>query len=264
MRRVETPIHGLVSGECVPIQEHVWKGPCFSQFGQQLVYVKLLTPAKLMVECIAAMIGRAHDLPIPRPFLLMADGQYLPGCDIPNTQYWAYGAEASEFPSLARLTRVREEICRRLRGWKRASEAAAFDSWIGNEDRTEKNLLWADDASQVQLIDHDDALPDWLSPEQETANKLMDLLCDERSEHERHQQRRQALRAVTPYPKTDWQGALDAAAWADRFSRAQEVERLLNFLAVRIEHLPQIIAAAAGTRQQELSYANRNTPYPQQ
>lgn len=255
MRKAESPILGLVSGDCVAIQPDVWKGPCFSQHDQTTVYVKALSSRKLLVECVAAMIGRAHDLPIPRPYLLMVEGRFLPGFEWPEAQFWAYGAEASDFPSLARLTRDRDEICRRLRGWRRASEAAAFDSWIGNQDRTEKNLLWADDASQVQLIDHDDALPDWLTPEGETVNQIMQLLCGERSEHERHQHRRTALKATEPYRKTDFDGAVEAAAWAERFARAQDLAGLLTFLANRIEHLPRIIAAAAGTRQQELSYA---------
>lgn len=253
MPTIEPPTVSALVAEATVIKPLVWHGPVFSAKGKRKAYIKQLPTRKLLVECVAAVVGRAHDLPIPAPHLIMAEPHQLPGCTVTRT-FWAFGCEDGETPSLARLTTDPAEVTRRLRSWKRASEAAAFDAWIGNGDRTAKNILWSDDSTKVGLIDHDDALPDWLQPDADSANQLMQLLCDGCDEFTRRRHRKDALKCTSAYGKTNWVATDACTDWALNFTDVDNLQDLIAFLAVRLQHLPALLSVSAGLSQAELRY----------
>jgi hypothetical protein len=254
MRKVEPPIVSVVVGRCAQIDERVWTGSAFSSIGHRKLFIKLLTREQILIECVAAMVGRAHDLPIPQPHIVGVKGAQLPGFT-PTYRGWAYGAEDSDTPSLARMTRDKNEIMRRIRSWKRWSEAAAFDTWIGNEQRGASALLWSDDATKVGLMNHEHSFPEWLQPEAESANQILEIICKECDEFSRQRHRKSVMRATEHYPTTDLDGV--KGPWSTHFVDAAKLERLLTFLASRLGHLPELIAIAAGTRQQDLLHRVR-------
>jgi len=232
------------------VQEDVWKGIIFSRHGPCGAYLKILDRRKLVIECLASMVGRAHDLPIPAPFLVRVSGHQLQGFD-PDYQGLAFGCEESTAPCLERLTRDREQIARLLRRWKRASDGAAFDSWIGNGDRTAKNILWSDTANYVGLIDHDDAFPDWLTPDGETANGILQLLCEDSDELSRQRHRKSTIKSTANYLSTVWP---DSGVFPELLNSDEHLAALVTFLRARLQHLPKLITIASGTRQQELDH----------
>lgn len=255
MRRVEPPVLSLLVGDDpTRVSDKVWHGNVFSQYGQRKAYIKVLTGKKLLVECVAAVVGRAHDLPIPRPHLVKVEARQLKGSGLPDGTYWAFGCEDSDVPSLSRITRDRDEIAKRLKSWKRVNEAAAFDTWIGNQDRTAKNLLWSDDSTKVGLIDHDDAFPEWLAADAESANELMRLLCEDCDEFTRRRHHREAIKSTRAYRETDWTSSESCTAWVRHFAHEEQLLPLIEFLQQRLQHLPALIAAGTGANQLEMRY----------
>lgn len=253
MPKLTAPLVATLTGDAHRVQEDVWKGVVFTQRGHSRAYIKLLNKRKLVVECLAAMLGRAHDLPIPAPFIVRVSGHQLEGF-VGSYEGWAFGSEESEAPSLERITRDPEEVARLLRKWPRANDGAAFDAWIGNGDRTAKNILWSDTSNFVGLIDHDDAFPDWLAPDGELVNGILTLLCEGIDEVSRQRHRKSTIKSTEKYPRTDW---TTAAGLPNVLDLQEQVDGLVNFLKSRMQHLPKLITIAAGTKQQELDYVSR-------
>jgi hypothetical protein len=249
---------GLLVSDAQALTDRVWTGMIHTTtVGQRKAFIKVLPPRKLLVELLAAVVGRAHDLPIPEPFLITVQGHQLQKFPKPEARFWAFASLDSESPSLSRLTRDPAVAAQHLRRWKRVSEAVAFDSWLANPDRTTKNILLSDNGEHVALIDHEDALAEWMTPEQECANELMLLLCQEADEFTRNRHLRNAQKAGLDYPKTPLAEIRDSCHWALHFTTLEEVERLVGFLTARIQHLPNLLSAAAGVKQYTLRYAYR-------
>lgn len=249
---------GLLVSDAQALTERVWTGVIHTTTaGQRKAFIKVLPQRKLLVELLAAVVGRAHDLPIPEPFLITVQGHQLQNFPHPKARLWAFASLDSESPSLSRLTRDAELIVRHLRRWKRVSEAIAFDSWLANPDRTTKNILLTDNGEHVALIDHEDALADWMTPEQECANELMAMVCGDADEFTRLRHLRNAHRAGLDYPNTPLEEIRSSCHWALQFTTLEEVERLIAFLTARIQHLPNLLSAAAGVKQHTLRYAYR-------
>lgn len=244
-------------GEAVKVQDGVWMGPVFCEEGQIQAYIKLLPKRKLLTECLTAMLGRAHDLPVPRPHIVsIQDSSLLPQCPYPGWSGWAFGSSASTSPSLERVTKDEETAKRLLSGWKRAIEGAVFDCLIANEDRTRKNILWSDGPDGVGLIDHDDALPGWVMHDarSETKNALLEILCSGDDDLNRYRRRHQSLTAAVPYGSTDWNSFGHDDPWVRLFSSPEEMMLLLNYVLNRVNHLPYLLERATGARQQQVPY----------
>lgn len=260
MARLDAPVRACLNAEADQVQDGVWRGTVFSQEGNTTAYIKLLPRRAFMVECLAAMLGRAHGVPVPLPMLvLIHDATLLRNCPTPEWQGWAFGSAASSAPSLERLTRDHELSCRLLRSWKGAIDGAVFDCLIANEDRTRKNVLWSDGPDGVSLIDHDDALPTWAmdNPRASTQNQLLDLLIGDDNELNRHRQRKQALLAATPYGRTDWSSLWTDEEWIALVSDAEQLEQLAGYVLERVNHLPYLLETATRSPQHSLPDVGR-------
>ena len=257
MKRASPPLlSGLVS-EATQVQPGVWLGTVFCEEGLTTAYIKVMSPQKMLVECLAAMLGRAHDLPIPRPHIVsVEDPSFLPECPLPGWTGWAFGSSASVAPTLERITRDEETAARLLKGWKRAVEGAVFDCLIANEDRTRKNILWSDGPEGVGLIDHDDALPGWVmhDPRTETRNLLLDILCDGDDDLNRLRLRKQSLEAAQVYSRTEWQSFIADPVWLKLFSDEPTALKLLDYVLTRLNHLPYLLERGTKSPQHQVPY----------
>lgn len=236
----------------------VWRIPCHSDNGSRPLVVKLLTLRKLLIELLCAVAGRRLGLPIPRPYLVILEPESL-APNIPMAQTLAFGSEEEPYPAVSSLIRDPARVELLLRRWERAKEAAAFDTWIANEDRTTKNLLLG---QHLWLIDHDDAIPDWASANSDTANKILEAISEGLSEFDRHKLIRDVRNATAAYSMLDLDD-IKLPLPLSVFERGPEQMKLLSdFLKDRISSVLALISARVNPRQAELLDDNRNTPTP--
>lgn len=246
---------GLLASDATVETDRVWKGVVHTTtHGQRRAFIKPLPGRKLLVELMAAVVGRAHDLPIPEPFLVSVSGHQLQGFPHQQARFWAFASLDTESPSLSRWTRSPAVAATYLRRWKRNAEAIAFDGWIANPDRTTKNILLSDNGEHVGLIDHEEALPAWLPANGDCDNELMKLLCDGADDFTRRRHLRNASKAGLDYHHTPLNELRSNCAWALQFTTLDEVESLVAFLTARIRHLPALLSTSAGVDQYPLRY----------
>jgi hypothetical protein len=60
------------------------------------------------------------------------------------------------------------------------------------------------------------------------------------------------VRSTEHYGKTDWSAS---TAWVLHFTDEDRLDELIAFLGARLQHLPALIAVAAGASQTEMRYA---------
>lgn len=157
--------------------------------GPATAYIKLTDkPRKITAELVAAQVGRAMGLKIPRPYLVIVDTDDIP--DRMKSEFkgrglvYGYGSAEAEGMSFARLLKSDKEILKRVVGiWKDGyKDAAIFDEWIANTDRNLGNIVYSPEGDSCWLIDHDHALlgPEsilWpLNPDASVNNELINAL----------------------------------------------------------------------------------------
>ena len=148
-------------------------------------------------------------------------------------------------------------VRRLLHNWVRAKEAGAFDTWIANEDRTAKNLLLGE---HLWLIDHDDAIPDWASPDSDTVNKILDSIAEGLSEFDRHKLIRDTRKAAEFYSQLQFD-SLRTDVPLSVFDRGPEQMKVLtDFLSARVSYVHQLITARVNPRQLDLLDGAKNAP----
>jgi hypothetical protein len=127
--------------------------------GSQTVdaFIKVLTPRQLINEIIAAELGHALSLPMPKGFLVLAGPNDGYGDPAP---FWANGPERLLFASEAApkgiwrpVKRVSPYPLRHFLEWTSLPVTVCFDEWIANVDRNLGNFLF-DGAGKFLLIDH--------------------------------------------------------------------------------------------------------------
>ncbi|MBI5718699.1 MAG: hypothetical protein HZC37_13535 [Burkholderiales bacterium] len=127
-----------------------WSGPF------EPVYVKVLPVNGRCIEAVCAWLAREIGLPAPEPLLLT-----MPANKMPRGSEWPFGTQSRQvcfatraIPGALALRRVAsDQVGGMLDRWPHLAAAAAFDSLIANDDRTEGNIL-LDPARALWLIDH--------------------------------------------------------------------------------------------------------------
>lgn len=236
-------------------ESEVWRVPCHSELGSRPLIVKLLTLRKLLIEVLCAVTGRRIGLPIPRPYLVLLEPESL-APNSPISRTLAFGSEEEPYPAVSSLIREPAVVELLLRRWEHAKEAAAFDTWIANEDRTTKNLLLG---QHLWLIDHDDAIPDWASADSDTANKILDVISDGLSEFNRHKLIRDVRNATAGYNAVNLDDLKLPFSLSVLERGPEQMKLLTDFLTDRISSVLALISARVNPRQAELLDDNRNT-----
>lgn len=221
--------------------------------------IKDIPVRELANELLAATLGIALSLPVPRPFLAIAD----PG-DFPTKHASKLGNSALLFasadmksPSVAQLvinqngaaqTAAISFIKKVLVGSSQLGEFYGFDSWAANTDRHVGNILIAA-GQQPWLIDHGRAFtgPVWtpadLDPSKLYRHRFKEWLTPLLDNAE---QTRLAALAAAMVPKL---GALDVNGLGEQscvpaLIGQADFNQLVTFLKDRIAFVPRITADA--------------------
>jgi hypothetical protein len=166
------PIYHLASTAALRTGRHkhsVWLGRVAHErvAGESLpMIVKLLdSEVTAAVELACALAARELNLPVPRPGLVVAERDLLPG--IPASRkgqvFLLIGSHYQRPDAfMASVTAAgddaaQEHIWRALCNSSTGAPAAAFDELVANGDRHCENVLF--DGAQWWLFDHDLALP---------------------------------------------------------------------------------------------------------
>ncbi|WP_261536997.1 HipA family kinase [Burkholderia multivorans] len=126
----------------------------------------------LAIEAIAAMLGRDLDLPVPRPFVVQLDDDFISSVSDPTIRQfmndscrYAFGSEVLPAGHAAWPTggTVAAALC------ERAAEIFVFDGIIVNSDRRPENPNCLFDGAEFGIFDHEMTLqPDqilfWKAP----------------------------------------------------------------------------------------------------
>jgi HipA-like kinase len=143
-------------------------------------YVKDLPIVQLANELVAAVVGIASGLPIPRPFLVLVETGQLPSTHGPlladETARLAFASQSSPFEQVGQMDRAITLAA--VKKWPYLADAICFDELIANGDRHSGNVLFQA-PDRFLIIDHSHAFtgpnwePDKLLPEREVRNQLV-------------------------------------------------------------------------------------------
>lgn len=256
-KAIEPPIIGVVAGGEESHIPGVWNARAHYGEGQTGRFiVRQLDARGIVVEIICAVIGRAHDLPIPRPALLQCEAGDLPNLDN-RFNGWLYGSLSSDLHSVEQVTAEPGIIKNRLSRWRRAPDGAAFDTWIANEKRTEKPIILADNSDTVGLIAHEEALPDGAEPECSSKNQLMKLITDGLHDFTLKRKQQDTINSTKAYPDTNWDSFSSLNGIVSTLQYQPGLSDLTAFLESRIDFLPKLIAEQCNARQKEMKLEHK-------
>lgn len=242
-------VTGLLQGRAKAVDDRTWRGRLFSEHGPTTAWLKSpRTARQFAVELLCGALARAHGLPMPRLYAVMAEPHFVPGIKAQQA-FWMVGIEDTGRHSLNKVISDTDRVRECLLAWNQAPDCAAFDTWIGNADRTSKNLLCAPGGRVEGIIDHGDAIPDWLEVDQAHANELVRILTTDAGDDQVIALRNKMTKATMGYEKTDDQ----ALATAADHGPANGITRsLVAWLRNRVYHMPNLIASVTKDPQQPL------------
>jgi len=231
----------------------VWRGNVVMGNGKRVVaFAKQVSNRELVVEVIAALLGRVLQLPIPRPLLIQVLPVSLPSAHLSQPAVF-FGSERIDTPDLAQWLSESDasSTMAALRKWPQAVATGCFDEWLANHDRHHRNILY-DGKRQFILIDHSHALPPGLSPESPAEdNVVMGLVTHGARKQQLQALRKKAEKALGAYqaiPLAEFLGET-LTARLDRFHSSAE---MIDFLQTRLNYLGQIINQRLGEKQRDL------------
>lgn len=135
--------------------------------GDARVLAKRVQHHELVREVLCSLLAQAVDLPVPEPYVL----------DIRESIWsndecsYAFATRYGRGHNLVRATRQAPATIASLERWPKIHALIAFDEWIANADRTAGNLLFIG-PKDFQLIDHGEALPNWIDKHAKLSNRL--------------------------------------------------------------------------------------------
>jgi len=231
-----------------------WRGQVQTDRGVVEAYIKLLPARELLVESVAALLGRALGLPIPTPLLVKASRAHLPDAPmvVPDVDLIVFGSEDAKHPSLRQFLLV-EQVLEHMRDWPHALASGCFDEWIANEDRHAGNILF-DGREGFVLIDHGLSLRKHYSPLDATANNTFLTLKrpDPSDEIGRFRLTKRVNSKVLPIYLQSLQSDWVRLAMGNLYTPAEEGNGIMTFLRQRFALLAQLIGEHLGDPQQDL------------
>lgn len=214
-------------------------------------YIKLLNISDASKEAFCAVLGRRLHLPIPRPYYVYADPA-VTGYPSGNRHHIAFGLEDAIIPG--RRIQDEEPFLEQLKKWPDLAACAAFDSWIANGDRLPHNLLYSGN-DDFWLIDHDEALPNYLDPMHSVRPQLIDLLRANKTEHELYQIKQKLMQIAQSFCDVDWDEIRLLLRAAEMPEMSKFFEVFIIFLQKRATNLDRIFAQDLGIRQEAFEFA---------
>lgn len=121
------------------------------------VYMKDISGIELAKELIGTALATAAEIPVPRAFLVFAYEDEFPAQHAPQ---WPDTGEAVLFATFRDTERAWKHVEHggkavkdALHAWSKFPDLVAFDEWVANGDRHDRNLLFAG-ADEFLAIDH--------------------------------------------------------------------------------------------------------------
>ena len=242
-----------------PVAEGVsetWKGTIITESGPTISFVKILTDQQLISEIVCALVGRAINLAIPRPFLVKVEKDVLP-----NSGKWVagitsclgFGSEDAGVHNFKRFfsnsSKKHEKLSSMLQSWPDFRRATFFDELIANTDRHLGNILF-EKKDKFWLIDHGHALtgPQWsiqsLQYNVQVRNKLLEIAVpqlniDQRAEWGEAAKKEAQDYQVIDFPNLSTRGRLNECATIDQGNAVIDffVGRAKNFVSLAYQKL---------------------------
>ncbi len=231
-------------------QSETWKGNLFNQDGTITpAYIKIVDEKSLATELLCSVIARELNLPITQPYLVRIENRILESI---SKETFAFALEDAEFPSISSRTRDDDIIKSILVKWPFLYQCAAFDSWIGNNDRLPHNLLF-DGFKSFSLIDHGEALDHYLTENSVSNNNLI-MLLDKESEFEKFSLTKNLLKEADKFNNIDFKKVRREIISSNGVVRSEIIDSQIALLQKRLVFLPNIIRTQTGIKQQDFLY----------
>lgn len=222
--------------------------------GRKDAFVKLISIEDIAREALCAVLARKLQLPMLQPYYVQVDPSVIGDYRAGNIYNIAFGLEANEAPAFRVIHHLTEE---EISGWNDILRVAVFDEWIYNRDRIPNNLIFTGNG-QFSLIDHDEAMPNYASPDACANTQLLQHLVSNKSELELHQIRRKANKYIEQLRSINWGVIYELLLPNSLPGSAQLFKNKIKFLSVRSENMRAIITQSLGIKQQEFYFP---TPY---
>ena len=204
--------------------------------GDHHVLGKEVSRAELIREVLCNLLAQAASIRVPDCFVLrMGQGQ---------EEFW-YGSTYSGRDFL-RTFRGNQSNFEGLKDGQSLWRLIAFDTWIGNEDRTPKNLIFQA-SGEYMPIDHGEALPSGMVPDSRYRNRLARHLIAEKRDSPQALAA-QVRRAMTDFADVDFSQIL-IAGLPDGWGANPEFTAWWKVLRERMRYLPDLIEAEFNTGQ---------------
>ncbi|MFC4653541.1 HipA family kinase [Rheinheimera marina] len=228
-----------------------WKAHVKTHEQVVVAYVKLLSPRKLYIECLCAVIGRFLGLPIPKPIIVKVSSDYSD--DIPSGQFaLGYGSEDASYPSFRRHVNNEEAILK-LEEFSKTLDIGVFDEWIANWDRNIGNILY-DGGTAFSFIDHENAINENLLSEQPAnKNQIVDAIYSKKSEFEKYKLLRIVQSTITPPYATLPLSLVSEKTYAGSYLSEEEILQVIDFLENRTNVLEKLFSNRLRLKQQEMA-----------
>lgn len=245
-----------------------WKVTLRSSPTSVTAYLKLCRDHKQIVaEIVSAKVGRALNLRVPNFYLVFVDTSEIPSITHKPSLFSNSGitlAFASESPnsrtmSFERLLRIENATANTaFDEWKDYNLVVAFDEWIANPDRNWGNFLFTPGDSNFWLIDHGAALtgdkyPQWSlnQPSISTHNALLEMKLHSLSTTEKEDIQSAAFKLMDK-ARTIEINSINTDNFVNKISPNTEVEKIIKFLALRIDQTAKELCKKIGLPQLDI------------
>ncbi len=218
--------------------------------------MKLLRVEDIAREALCTTLARLLNLPVLQAYYVHIDPSYIDSRTAGNPDNIAFGLEKDPSPTFPVRNIPLEDLARK---WPEALSCAVFDQWICNGDRLPDNLIFGG-IDTYWLIDHDEALPNYASPDTPVNSPLLRMLSDSKSEIELWKLLKEAMRRVQRYEDIDWDNVLKLLRPRDLPGSERFYIGYIEFLRNRIPAMHDIITTSIGIRQTQLDLADNKVP----
>lgn len=216
-----------------------WKGHVRTISDTVVVFAKLIDPREICVEAFCAVLGRHLGLPIPKPFLILADSSTL-NVVPEGKNVLMFGSEDANYPSFRRYADCSQAL-EKLKNFKASLDVGVFDEWIANHDRNIGNILY-DGGDDFLFIDHGFALPQGLpanAPAQD--NNILRVLFSFKSEMDKFRDLRTTSQSITPMYQAITLEDVMASTHSSQFIPTDIINDILSFLTNRLSSIESLI-----------------------
>ena len=225
------------------------RGDIETDHGTVQAYIKLLTVGDIAREALCSVLARKLNLPVPQPYYVFID-RVITGQSY-NLHGIAFGLEQETMP-FPRIT-DKAILAKELSKWPELNRCAAFDAWIANRDRIPNNLLFAGEHS-FWMIDHDEALPSYLSASSPVGAQLFDIIKIGRSEHELYRVREQQIEFSERFKNIDWDEIRELVRESDLPESQKYFGSYISTLRERALHMRSILNSELGIKQLSIEF----------